>query len=554
MTIRVTNLSYHYRNQRERTLDGLSTEFKPGEVTLIAGASGCGKTTLIRCINGLIPRSYTGGELSGAIELFGQDTAALTLATISQIVGTVLQDPEKQIVASDVTSEIAFGLENLGLPRDEISERIAHTAELLHISTLLTRETFLLSGGEKQKVALAGVLAMRPRAVLLDEPLASLDPASGREALALMRHLADTGIAVVIIEHRIEEVLAIHPEHCVTMSAGRITYDGDAAGLMQSVDWREIKLPASVVMQRVRATGIAVPHKARSKSPEQTSHPPIIEYRQVGFGYTDGPEVLHDINCAIRRGEIIALIGPNGAGKSTLLKHAIGLNRPVRGQVLVDGVDSAAQTVAQLARTVGFVFQSPSHMLFAPTVREELAFGPHNIGLDAETIALNTDNALATVALTGTEEQPPLALSFGQQKRISIASILTMNPRIVIMDEPTAGQDYANYTHFMDDIVSHMRTDADSANARPGFEALAFITHDLDLAITYANRIMLVADGRIVADGAPEEVLVDTARLERCRIHPTSLLDANLAALNKTTPSGIQSHQFMSAAELAFLA
>ena len=174
MTIRVTNLSYHYRNQRERTLDGLSTEFKPGEVTLIAGASGCGKTTLIRCINGLIPRSYTGGELSGAIELFGQDTAALTLATISQIIGTVLQDPEKQIVASDVTSEIAFGLENLGLPRDEIRERIAHTAELLHISNLLTRETFLLSGGEKQKVALAGVLAMRPRAVLLDEPLASL--------------------------------------------------------------------------------------------------------------------------------------------------------------------------------------------------------------------------------------------------------------------------------------------------------------------------------------------------------------------------------------------
>ena len=155
MTIRVTNLSYHYRNHRERTLDGLSTEFKPGEVTLIAGASGCGKTTLIRCINGLIPRSYTGGELSGAIELFGQDTAALTLATISQIVGTVLQDPEKQIVASDVTSEIAFGLENLGLPRDEIRERIAHTAELLHISNLLTRETFLLSGGEKQKVALA---------------------------------------------------------------------------------------------------------------------------------------------------------------------------------------------------------------------------------------------------------------------------------------------------------------------------------------------------------------------------------------------------------------
>jgi energy-coupling factor transporter ATP-binding protein EcfA2 len=545
MTIRVAKLSYRYRNQRERTLDGISTEFKPGQVTLIAGASGCGKTTLIRCINGLIPRSYTGGEMAGTIELFQHDAAIMALAGISQIVGTVLQDPEQQIVASDVTSEIAFGLENLGLPRDEIWQRIAHSAELLHISHLLNRETFLLSGGEKQKVALAGVLAMRPKAVLLDEPLASLDPASGREALLLMRELADTGIAVVIIEHRVEDVLTIHPEHCVYMTAGRVTYDGDAAGLVQTVDWHEIKLPASIVMQRVRATDAVGAYHLRNRITVENPSQPIIEYRHVAFGYADGPEVLHDINFTFHRGDIVALIGPNGAGKSTLLKHSIGLNRPMRGQVLVDGRDSSALTVAQLARTVGFVFQSPSHMLFAPTVREELAFGPRNIGLDTQTIAMNTQHALAVVSLTGMEEQPPLALSFGQQKRISIASILTMNPRVVIMDEPTAGQDYANYTHFMDDIVSRMRTDDNNSVA--GVDALVFITHDLDLAITYANRIMLVADGYIVADGTPEEVLLDTSRLERCRVHPTSLLDANLAALEKT-------NRFMSAEEIALQA
>ncbi|MCL5996029.1 MAG: energy-coupling factor ABC transporter ATP-binding protein [Chloroflexi bacterium] len=554
MSITVSHLSYTYRTRTEPALVDITAKFRPGEITLIAGASGCGKTTLVRCINGLIPHSYTNGMLEGTISLFGTSNAAMPMAQISQIVGTVLQDPERQIVASEVIHEISFGLENLGMPREEMLDRIHKVASFLHIDHLLHRETFQLSGGEKQKVALAGVLAMRPKALLLDEPLASLDPASGAEALTLMRELANSGIAMVIIEHRVEDVLAVKAEHCIYMANGRITYDGDAPGLMQAVNWREIKLPAPVVIERVRKEARSMPsegmpeseavptgqhsdlktrHSAlgtRHSAPSTQPASPLIEFRNVHFQYGDGPEVLHDISFTMNSGDRIALLGPNGAGKTTLVKHAIGLNKPTRGQVLLAGRDSKTLSVAQIAHTVGYVFQSPSHMLFAPTVREELSFGPKNIGLDAQTITESISRALVAVNLPGYDEIPPLSMSFGQQKRISIASVLTMNPRVLVMDEPSAGQDYANYTHFMDDIVGRDKgpgmTDqsdlpASSSHSR-AFEALLFITHDLDLAITYANRVLLVADGQLVADGA----------------------DVNLATLAQTG-------RFLPAAELA---
>jgi energy-coupling factor transport system ATP-binding protein len=363
----------------------------------------------------------------------------------------------------------------------------------------------------------------------------------------LLRELADKGMAVIIIEHRIEDVLALHPEHCLYMTSGSITYDGDADGLLQSVDWHQIKLPAPIVMQRVRKTGALVAPKLSPRVTVDTPQAPLLTFRKVGFRYADGPEVLHDISFTIHRGDIIAVIGANGAGKSTFLKHAIGLNRPSTGQVSIGKQDSKTLTVAQMARTVGFVFQSPSHMLFAPTVREELGFGPANVGISKEITAVNTTRALAAVNLSGIEDESPLAQSFGQQKRISIASILTMNPRIIILDEPTAGQDHANAIHFMDDIVNRVNaTTGAEKDMQSSIEALAFITHDLDLAITYANRIVLVSDGRIIADGPPELVLSDTARLIACRVVPTSLLEANLAVLNKAG-------RFLSAEQLAFI-
>jgi energy-coupling factor transport system ATP-binding protein len=249
----------------------------------------------------------------------------------------------------------------------------------------------------------------------------------------------------------------------------------------------------------------------------------LVAFEGVSFAYGDGPLVLRNVTTQIRRGEIIAVLGPNGAGKTTLMKHTIGLLKPTQGRVLVGGEDTRKITVARAAHTLGYVFQSPTHMLFAPTVREELAFGPRNIGKPEEEIPDRVSQAVRALNLEGLEQYPPLALSFGQQKRTSIASVLAMGTRILIMDEPTAGQDYFNYMAFMDSIL-----------AMSEFETVLFITHDLDLAVVYANRVMLMGKDGIAADGPPAEVLRDIDLLEACRIVPTSLLEINLANIDST--------------------
>jgi energy-coupling factor transporter ATP-binding protein EcfA2 len=521
LALSVENLTFRYRDRTEQALKGISLRVEPGELLLVAGASGCGKTTFIRCLNGLIPRSYK-GELSGKILLHGQDNSGLTLARISQIVGTVLQDPERQILGTRVGSEVAFGLENLGLDRDEILRRVDAALDYLTIQALRDRETFNLSGGEKQKVALAGVLAMRPDILLLDEPLASLDPASAQEALALFRRLSDEGMTVILVEHRVEDVLHIHPHRVMFMSDGQIIYLGPAAGLSEAVDYHQVKLPAQMVM--IQAAQGAVPEPIPPLAAAQTApSQPLVQFQGVAFDYESGMDVLHDISLDIHAGDVIAVLGPNGAGKTTLVKHAIGLLKPRQGRVLVEGKDTKEISVARIANTLGYVFQSPSHMLFAPTVFEELAFGPTNLNHSPQAIRKEVAEAISIVNLDGYEQKPPLALSFGQQKRVSIAAILAMRSRILVMDEPTAGQDYQNYMSFMEAILR-----------LPSFAAILFITHDVDLAVIYANRVLLVNQGRLVADGPPREVLGDLERLRANRLVPTSLLQANLEMYPKT--------------------
>jgi energy-coupling factor transport system ATP-binding protein len=524
----IRNLSFKYRSRPEPALDEVSLELQPGELLLVAGASGCGKTTLIRCINGLIPRSYT-GDLQGQVLISGEEARNIPLARLAQSVGTLLQDPEKQILGAHVKSELAFGPENLGLPAAEVRARVDEALERLSLGHLRERETFSLSGGEKQKVALAGVLTMRPSILLLDEPLASLDPASAREALAAFRKLADEGSTVLLVEHRVEDALYARPDRVLYMKAGRIHYLGAAAGLAGVVDRREVKLPAAQVMQQVRAekTPPAVP--AARPAPRPAGEP-LVVFERAAFAYPDGPEILHDINLNIYPGERVALLGPNGAGKSTLVKHAIGLLKPRFGRVLIEGRDTRQLSVAQIARTVGYCFQSPTHMLFAPTVTEELAFGPKNLGYAAAEVERFVTEAAGMVNLSGLEAYPPLALSFGQQKRVTIACVLAMRSKILALDEPTAGQDFGNYMNFMDGILGM----GQGGLADAQFETVLFITHDLDLAVTYASRVILLAEGRVAADGPPEKVLRDRALLERCRIVSTSLLEENLRLLPRT--------------------
>jgi energy-coupling factor transport system ATP-binding protein len=518
----VEDVSFQYRSADAPAISGVSLSVVQGELVLVAGGSGSGKSTLLRCINGLIPRSYK-GELHGRVLLGGQETGALPLAQIAQLVGTLLQDPEKQIVASYVAEEVAFGPENLGWPAERVRRAVEEALEELGMTQLRGRETYSLSGGEKQKVALAGLLAMRPQTLLLDEPLASLDPLAAHEALAVIRRQADTGRSVVLVEHRVEDALGISPDRALFMDQGRTTFLGPAAELPRHADPRQVKLPAEFALERLRQLSEpASPPRANGARPQAVGEE-LVGFENVEFWYEAGRPVLNGVSLSVRKGDRIAILGPNGAGKSTLVKQMIGLTRPRAGRVRVEGRDTRKATTAQLARSVGYVFQSPTHMLFAPTVRQELAFGPQNMGLPDAEIPGRIARALEVVGLSESEERAPLSMSFGQQKRVGIAAVLAMGSRLLLMDEPTAGQDYASYTRFMDEVT-----------ALDAFDAVLFVTHDLDLALSYANRVLLVAEGRIVADGPPERVLDDVDTLRRCHVLPTSLLELNRQLLPQT--------------------
>jgi energy-coupling factor transport system ATP-binding protein len=545
----IEDLSFQYRTRPEPAIQNISFELKPGEMLLIAGSSGCGKTTLARCINGLIPRSYR-GKRDGKVLLHGKDVAEMQIAEVAQKVGTLLQDPERQIVASNVYNEVAFGPENLGLPREEILERVEAAMKRLGIEYLRDRETFNLSGGEKQKVALAGLLAMNPSILLLDEPLASLDPASAYEALEVFRSLADEGKTILLVEHRVEDAIYAKPDRLLYMEAGQVKYLGSIKNLPTEIDHKEVKLPAEWVVKRVHQVGGNARKTEASQDPGGAVSDvvnrgePLVVFEDVDFRYSDEtPLILEKVNLKIYRGDLIGILGPNGAGKSTLVKHAIGLLKPTHGRVLIEGVDTRNMSVAQIARTLGYVFQSPTHMLYAPTVREELEFGPKNLDFKKQLMDQTVAESITTANLTGLETYPPLGLSFGQQKRTTIAAVLAMQSRIIIMDEPTAGQDYANYTHFMD-AMCRPTVDGSQSLVAANFAATLFITHDLDLAVTYANRVLLFGDRHVVADGRPEEVLRDFDLLRRYRVRPTSLLRLNVDLLPRTG-------QFLPAEELA---
>jgi energy-coupling factor transporter ATP-binding protein EcfA2 len=533
LPLTIRNLTFQYRIRQEPAIRDINLDLHVGELMLVAGASGCGKTTLMRCINGLIPHTY-GGKLEGQVLLYGKPVNQMSMSELSQNVGTLLQDPERQIVSSYVLNEIAFGLENLAMTREEIMPRVDEVLEYLDILHLKDRETFSLSGGEKQKVALAGALAMRPKILILDEPLASLDPASAQDALALFRRLADEGISIMLVEHRVDDVLTIKPETVFYLEEGEAVYSGAPEGLMETADYHMIKLPAEIVVERAKDDPPPKYQPAVGTSGNGQDEETLVSFNNVCFRYDkDLPQVLHNVSFTINKGDIIALLGPNGSGKTTLVKHALGLLKPFEGHVLLEGKNTLDTTVAKSAQTVGYVFQNPGQMLFAPTVREELAFGPKNLRFDEKTIEENVEWAVQTVHMEEYCDSPPLALSYGQQKRVSIGAILSMRSRILMMDEPTAGQDYWNYRAFMDSILQ-----------MPGFDAIVFITHDLDLAVVYANRVILLSDGRIAADGPAEVILKDEALLRSCRVIPTSLLNLNIRYLPKTG-------RFMRAEELA---
>jgi energy-coupling factor transport system ATP-binding protein len=518
----IEDLTFRYRRGIEPALRGISLAVDPGEVLLVAGPSGCGKSTLIRALNGLIPHSY-GGDLSGRVVVGGRSTETTSLKELATVVGTVIQEPTRQLVASTVPAELTFGPENLGVERAEIGRRLVAVAAASGLEPLMARTTDELSGGEAQQIAIGGALMLRPRLLVLDEPLANLDPASAGRLLALVRSLADDGTAVVLVEHRIEDVLEARPDRALYLEDGEVRYLGSMAGFLETADPTRVKLPFEAWLRRAQ-TGATPPVSAPSVTAEALSDPEPngaaarIEWRGVDAAY-DGRTVLHEISATLGAHERVAVLGPNGSGKTTLFKAAIGLRPLSAGQVLVDGTTIAGRGVAELATTFGYVFQNPSQMLFAATVREELLFGPRNLGRDPAGFDDLVATALERVGLTDEPEvgeRPPRTLSHGQQKRLAIAVALALEPRTLVLDEPSAGQDYRSATAFMREV-----------ERIAGLESIYFVTHDVDLALTTADRIILLKDGRIAGDGTPHEIVQDRDRWRACNLRETSLMEAN---------------------------
>ncbi len=530
--VEVDGLTFRYRRASDPAVRDVSLRIDPGDVVLVAGPSGCGKSTLLRAINGLVPHAYS-GELTGEVRIAGTRTTELRLRQISEVVGTLLQDPAKQIVGSTVEAELAFGPENMGMPPGDIAERIREVVADAGIGHLIGRETAHLSGGERQLLAMAGALMLRPRCYVVDEPLANLDPATADRLLAQLRELADAGHAVVIVEHRIEEALGLRPDRVLSMEDGRVVYDGPVDGFLRVADPLAVKLPFDVVLERARRDDM--PAAAPSAAPRDPG-PARLTFDDVHVSLGER-HVLRGIDAILGAREIVAVLGPNGSGKTTLFRTAMGLVRPDRGRVSVDGHDVAATPTATLARSIGYVFQSPSQMLFARTVRQELLFGPRNLGLpldDPDGLAMDV---LRRVGLADEEailDRPPLTLSLGQQKRLALAIALALQPRTLILDEPSAGQDHRTAEAFMAAVA-----------AIPGLESVYFITHDVDLALTHADRILVLRDGRIVADGPPATVVEDAERWHASNLHRTSLIAANLA-----WPAA-RGHRFLDAPTLA---
>jgi len=514
--LEVEGLTFRYRRASEPAIRNLSLRLEAGEVLLVAGPSGCGKSTLIRAINGLIPHAYR-GELEGRVRLEGRLTADMRLREIALLVGTMLQDPAKQIVGSNVEGELAFGPENLGLERGEIRTRIGEVMGRTGIGPLTGRETAWLSGGEQQLLAMAGTLMMRPRLFVIDEPLANLDPETASRLLRVLRELADQGHGVMLVEHRVEEALELRPDRVLYLDQGETRFLGDVDGFLHAADPASVKLPFRVVLDHLRRAGPgdrAVPIAARTAGPGD----PRLAYDQVAIDLGER-RVLDGVSASFGSREIVAVLGPNGSGKTTMLRAAMRLVEPASGRVVVDGEPAHSRTTAELARVFGYVFQSPSQMLFARTVRDELLFGPRNMGMlptDPEPLVREALDRTSLSDVEGILERPPLTLSFGQQKRLALAIALALRPPTLVLDEPSAGQDHRSSTAFMAAIRSI-----------PGLESIYLITHDVDLALSHADRILVLRDGRVAADGPPMRVIEDEDRWFAANLHRTSLMDAN---------------------------
>ena len=531
------NFSFQYRAQKRPTLTDINLEIYPGERVLIAGPSGSGKSTLAGCINGLNPFSNP-GACTGTLTVDGVDAPHSSLFELSAHVGTVLQDPDGQFIGLTVGEDIAFALENSCTPQDEMHAITRHAAELVGIENHLGYAPHELSGGQKQRVSLAGVMVDQVKILLFDEPLANLDPATGKQAIELIDEIQKkTDTTVLIIEHRLEDVLWRNVDRIVLVNGGTILADLRPDELLSGSLLAENGIGEPLYVTALRYAGVDItPDKhpahvdslvlddtdtqklrdwftARPRPAAQPEREPLLEVKGLSFGYQKGQQTLRDVSFSIGKGEMVSIVGRNGAGKSTLSKLICGFETPDAGEIFLNGKPLAEENIRRRAQHIGYVMQNPNQMISKTMIYEEVALGLQRSGLTEEQIREKVEATLKVCGLYPFRNWPISALSFGQKKRVTIASVLVLDPELILLDEPTAGQDFRHYT----DIMEFLR----GLNARG--VTVVMITHDMHLMLEYTRRALVFCDGRLIADRTAAAVLCDPALVEQAALKETSL-------------------------------
>ena len=531
------DFSFQYRAQKRPTLTGISLDIYPGEKVLIAGPSGSGKSTLAGCVNGLNPFSNP-GECKGTLMVDGVDAPHSSIFELSAHVGTVLQDPDGQFIGLTVGEDIAFALENSCAPQDEMHKITRHAAELVGIENHLDYAPHELSGGQKQRVSLAGVMVDQVKILLFDEPLANLDPAAGKQAIELIDEIQKkTDTTVLIIEHRLEDVLWRNVDRIVLVNEGRILADLTPDELLSTSLLKDNGIREPLYISAMRYAGVEITKdkkpchvdsvvlsetdkkkiqdwfQAQSLPKSEEEGEKLLEVKNLCFGYTKEHQTLRDVTLTINKGEMVSIVGRNGAGKSTFSKLICGFETPDSGEIFFHGQDLLKENIRHRAKYIGYVMQNPNQMISKTMIYDEVALSLQKSGKSEKEIRQKVEDTLKICGLYPFRNWPVSALSFGQKKRVTIASVLVQDPELIILDEPTAGQDFKHYTEIMEFLCKLNEQGV----------TVVMITHDMHLMLEYTPRALVFSDGRLIADCRASEVLCDSDLIRQAALKETSL-------------------------------